>query len=125
MVANDCLYGILLQLFLSKIALQHMQLIQELKFLLDSVTLYLPDLLVYMPGRHSFFKMHFAVVLSAIVVVLLKGKTKSYWIGLTDREIRRQYRWVDNTEVTFTNWGPGEPNGGVGSRRVRMHAGLF
>ncbi|MBE9068270.1 DUF4347 domain-containing protein [Leptolyngbya cf. ectocarpi LEGE 11479] len=38
------------------------------------------------------------------------GGTERFWIGLTDRQIEGQYRWVSGEAVTYTNWAPGEPN---------------
>ncbi|KPP79615.1 macrophage mannose receptor 1-like, partial [Scleropages formosus] len=37
-----------------------------------------------------------------------KGKTK--WIGLQHNAIDGGYQWSDGTPVSYTNWGPGEPN---------------
>ena len=32
------------------------------------------------------------------------------WIGLTDKDIESIWTWTDGTDITFTNWQPGEPN---------------
>ncbi|XP_070767998.1 CD209 antigen-like protein E [Enoplosus armatus] len=36
---------------------------------------------------------------------------KLMWVGLTDREIKGTWKWVDGTPLTQSYWGPGEPNG--------------
>ncbi|BFZ22363.1 hypothetical protein BsWGS_25402 [Bradybaena similaris] len=36
----------------------------------------------------------------------LKG---DLWIGFSDRLVANQYRWQDNSEVTYTNWASGQP----------------
>ncbi|XP_068609207.1 uncharacterized protein [Brachionichthys hirsutus] len=39
------------------------------------------------------------------------GELAEAWIGLTRVGITGgQYRWVDSSPVTYTHWGPGEPN---------------
>ena len=37
-------------------------------------------------------------------------KSKSYWIGLNDREKENAFAWTDGTKVDYTNWGKDEPN---------------
>ncbi|ESO86195.1 hypothetical protein LOTGIDRAFT_235549 [Lottia gigantea] len=47
----------------------------------------------------------------AFVVTLLRNTVKTgMWIGLFDKHINGKYTWSDNSELTYTNWGPGEPS---------------
>ena len=43
---------------------------------------------------------------------MLINRNKNYWIGLHQFEDGK-FGWADNSDVTFTNWAPGEPNGGT------------
>ncbi|KAM4039045.1 C-type lectin lectoxin-Phi2-like [Anomaloglossus baeobatrachus] len=41
----------------------------------------------------------------------LFGRSSDYWIGLRrDARDLHIWKWIDGTEVTFTNWGVNEPN---------------
>ncbi|XP_078392266.1 CD209 antigen-like protein C [Cetorhinus maximus] len=40
----------------------------------------------------------------------IKHYRGTYWIGLTNRESERNWKWVDGTPVSFTRWDQGEPN---------------
>jgi glucose/arabinose dehydrogenase len=44
------------------------------------------------------------------------GTTEGLWIGITDRTVEGQFRWVNGETVTYTNWAPGEPNNGGGTQ---------
>lgn len=45
----------------------------------------------------------------------------SLWTGLNDREVKGQNRWnSSNITMTFSNWHPNEPNGGIRKRCVDM-----
>ncbi|CAH1775812.1 unnamed protein product [Owenia fusiformis] len=46
----------------------------------------------------------------AFVTTLLAGETTALWIGL--KQLRGEFTWIDNHDVTYTNWNVGEPNGG-------------
>ncbi|XP_062577533.1 uncharacterized protein LOC134239370 [Saccostrea cucullata] len=50
---------------------------------------------------------------NTFVTTQLRGLNISPWIGL--RLSNGVVRWVDNNDVTYTNWYKGEPNGGPGS----------
>ncbi|KAL4617320.1 macrophage mannose receptor 1-like [Arapaima gigas] len=41
-----------------------------------------------------------------------KGRTK--WVGLQHNAIDGGYQWSDGTALSYTNWGPGEPNNHLG-----------
>jgi len=42
---------------------------------------------------------------------LIKDRTKNqYWIGATDEEKSRDWKWVTGEPWSYTNWGIGEPN---------------
>ncbi|XP_005738870.1 collectin-12 [Pundamilia nyererei] len=48
-----------------------------------------------------------------------------FWMGLTDREKERTWRWLDGNEPTFTKWKPGQPdNWGHGHEEGEDCAGL-
>ncbi|KAK3100720.1 hypothetical protein FSP39_024244 [Pinctada imbricata] len=47
---------------------------------------------------------------NAFITSLLSDMSSTPWIGLS-RAPRQQYRWVDNEDLTYTNWYHGEPNG--------------
>ena len=32
------------------------------------------------------------------------------WIGLTDSNTEMTFEWIDDSELLYTNWRPGEPN---------------
>ena len=52
------------------------------------------------------------------VTTLLKDLNVSPWIGL-QKLSSGELRWVDNNDVTYTNWYQGEPNGGVGAVSIQ------
>ncbi|CAG5125361.1 unnamed protein product, partial [Candidula unifasciata] len=44
------------------------------------------------------------------ILVLASGLRQPAWIGLNDRIIRNQFQWVDSSVVSYSHWGPGQPN---------------
>ncbi|XP_028459640.1 CD209 antigen-like protein E [Perca flavescens] len=50
---------------------------------------------------------------------------KLTWIGLTDRETKGMWKWVDGTPLTKSYWKPGEPNNFEGKNEdcveIRFH----
>jgi hypothetical protein len=44
-----------------------------------------------------------------------------YYIGLTDKDVEGQWRWVTGEPLTYTNWSVGEPNGGRGENYAGMY----
>jgi glucose/arabinose dehydrogenase len=52
------------------------------------------------------------------------GTTEGFWIGINDRDVEGQFRWVSGEAVTYTNWAPGEPNNWQGNQDFgRMNFG--
>ncbi|GFQ74876.1 macrophage mannose receptor 1 [Trichonephila clavata] len=41
---------------------------------------------------------------------LMQGLKDDVWIGLSEALSPRHYSWVDNSELRYTNWAPGEPS---------------
>jgi hypothetical protein len=38
------------------------------------------------------------------------GGSELLWIGLSDRLIEGEFKWINGESVTYTNWSAGEPN---------------
>uniref|UniRef100_A0A4W6FW09 C-type lectin domain-containing protein n=1 Tax=Lates calcarifer TaxID=8187 RepID=A0A4W6FW09_LATCA len=45
-----------------------------------------------------------------LVIINSKEEQVISWIGLTDRETKGEWKWVDGTPLTKSYWGSGEPN---------------
>ncbi|GFV23925.1 macrophage mannose receptor 1 [Trichonephila clavipes] len=41
---------------------------------------------------------------------LMQGLKDDVWIGLSEALSPRHYSWMDNSELRYTNWAPGEPS---------------
>ena len=51
-----------------------------------------------------------------------KGSTKvNRWIGLSDRGSLNSFHWSDAAPVTYTKWGPGNPNNNAGQGDVCVY----
>ncbi|XP_073730766.1 uncharacterized protein [Misgurnus anguillicaudatus] len=46
---------------------------------------------------------------------------KQIWIGLSDSDEEDRWKWVDNSTLTSSFWGPGEPNGGTRENCVESY----
>ena len=42
---------------------------------------------------------------------ILSDKGNALWIGLNDLETEGEWNYISGEQSTFTNWGPGEPDG--------------
>jgi choice-of-anchor C domain-containing protein len=38
------------------------------------------------------------------------GYNRIFWIGLTDQAQERNWQWIDGSQSTYRNWGPGQPD---------------
>ncbi|XP_041036041.1 C-type lectin domain family 4 member E-like [Carcharodon carcharias] len=50
----------------------------------------------------------------------LESNPGDYWIGLTDRESEGNWKWVDGTPVSFTQWYQGKPNNWKGNENCAL-----
>lgn len=50
-------------------------------------------------------------VFSEALVSMLSGRKNMIWIGLNDIQTENRFVWTDNSDVKFTFWNRGEPNG--------------
>ena len=48
----------------------------------------------------------------ALLNTMLVGLRRRPWVGMSTR-VENKMQWVDNSDITYQNWGPGEPNGRV------------
>lgn len=53
----------------------------------------------------------------------MAAKTDNCWLGATDGEIEGVWQWITGETWSFTNWMPGEPNGGTGANYLQFLKG--
>ena len=61
------------------------------------------------------------VVYDLIKVTDGTNRLSNYYIGFTDENDEGNWYWTDGTEVSFTNWSGGEPNGGKGENWTHVY----
>lgn len=68
---------------------------------------------------------HLATVPDAGTNQFLKELARglSLWIGATDEKSHTVWHWVDGSRVSFTDWGPGQPNHAAREDYVALWAG--
>ncbi|CAH1248696.1 CSMD1 [Branchiostoma lanceolatum] len=54
------------------------------------------------------------------LIQLLSVPNKDVWIGLTDQDVEGQFVWSDGTQLVYSNWAPGEPNGDITKNCVHL-----
>ncbi|XP_078664783.1 sushi, von Willebrand factor type A, EGF and pentraxin domain-containing protein 1-like [Branchiostoma floridae x Branchiostoma belcheri] len=54
------------------------------------------------------------------LVQLLSVSNKDVWIGLTDRDVEGQFMWSDGSQLAYSAWAPGEPNGDITKNCVHL-----
>lgn len=65
----------------------------------------------------TFYCMNVALNIVAYLISLMAGRGFDPWIGL--KKAGRSHLWADNHDVTYTNWGSGQPVGNP--NEVRTH----
>ncbi|MCP9788457.1 leucine-rich repeat protein [Cyanobium sp. Maggiore-St4-Cus] len=48
------------------------------------------------------------------------GEYQGLWIGLTDRSLEGDFKWISGETSAYRNFFPSEPNGGIGENYVHM-----
>lgn len=56
-------------------------------------------------------------------VLDFNGNNYNGWLGLTDRDVEGDFVWANGEVVGYTNWQPGEPNGGAAQDYAGMVQG--
>lgn len=56
--------------------------------------------------------------------LLWNAGARTAWIGLSDKDLESEWKWVGGESSTFRNWAPGEPNDAGGAEDcVEIHSG--
>ena len=93
-----------------------------IKYFTDELTW--PDANAFCQGMSgSLVVFHTAQELTNVVNKVLPP-TYQVWVGLSDLETSRVWKWVDNTALSFDAWREGEPSN-VNSRCVNFLNGFF
>ena len=58
---------------------------------------------------------HLAIVRNAaenqfLAAMMKAGGLDAAWLGATDAKVEGRWVWVDGTNMSYSNWGPGQPN---------------
>ena len=64
---------------------------------------------------------HLVTITSAAESNFISGNGAEAWIGLTDEASEGNFVWVTGELVGYTNWWPGNPNGGTAENHVSMN----
>ncbi|XP_013367691.1 PREDICTED: C-type lectin domain family 17, member A isoform X2 [Chinchilla lanigera] len=56
-------------------------------------------------------------------VATAHGSSRTYWLGLNDKEREGDWRWLDGSPVTLSFWEPQEPNNNLGEDCASMNKG--
>lgn len=54
------------------------------------------------------------------VLIMLDGLRMPAWIGLNDIRQQNKFEWIDNLIVSYTNWGPGQPDENSGNNWANL-----
>ncbi len=54
------------------------------------------------------------------LVTAAGGLNQDPWIGFTDQSTPGTFAWSDGSGVSYTNWGPGQPDGGGGGNQCAV-----
>lgn len=73
---------------------------------------------------------HLAVISSDAENAFIYGLMKSHgfysaWFGLTDEPQEGLWFWYGNEQPSYTNWHPGEPNGGIGENHGMFYDSMY
>lgn len=82
-------------------------------------------MLIYSSTLYVHTAMHFfyTCFFTEFILILTANLRSPAWIGLNDRRVNNQFEWVDNTVVSYTHWGPGQPSENTQDRRPDARVG--